>query len=211
MMPTINGFHDYGQILPTTASQVTADVHETAHYFVYQMLHGAPSWFHEAVAIQTNERLTCTSKQTSWGDNYLFEKEKGTGGINMADGSYLTYDYYRKLKKGEVSLSAKEKENQYIIATLFIMGLKDDYKCGFNCFKDVVIKLREKEQNNCMLGTGENCSAVNYGTTWALMWIGNGDKANGELVANQTIKSAVESVVGKSVSSLFDLTGIQYK
>ncbi|MBI5254368.1 hypothetical protein HY932_01140 [Candidatus Falkowbacteria bacterium] len=210
MFPTINGFHQYGQILPIKASEVTADVHETTHYFLYQMLHGIPSWFHEAIAIQTNERLNCVSSQQSWGDYYLYEKEKGIGGINMADGNYLTYDYYRKLKKGQVSLSSKEKEDHYLTGTIFVMGLKDDYKCGFNCVKDIVIKLREKEQTNCMFGIGENCSVVNYGTTWGMFWLGNGDKEGGELAANKLIKATVEEVVGKSVEPLFDLLNIKY-
>ncbi|MFH0815059.1 MAG: hypothetical protein V1902_03240 [Candidatus Falkowbacteria bacterium] len=212
MFPIINGFHQYGQNLPIKASEITADVHETTHYFLFQMLHGVPGWFHEAIAIQTNERLSCVSSQADWGDNYLKEKGGTTGGgINMADGNYLTYDYYRKLKKDQVSLSAAEKDNHYIAATLFIMGLKDDYKCGFNCVKDIVIKLREKEQNNCMFGIGENCSVVNYGATWGLFWLGNGDKDGGELSANKLIKAAVEEVVGKSVTPLFDLLGIKYQ
>jgi hypothetical protein len=210
MFHNLNGFRAYGEVVPTKASYITADVHETTHYFLYQMLHGIPNWFHEAVAIQTNERLSCTSRQTTWGDNYLSEKENSDSGINMDDGNVLTYDYYRRLKKGEVSLSAKEKNDYYISATLFIMGLKDDYKCGAECFKDIVVKLREKEQNTCMIGSGENCAIVNYGVTWAMMWLGNGDKIGGELATNKVIKSTVEEVVGKSVSSLFDLTGIKY-
>lgn len=205
----LNGFRAYNQVVPTKAEYLTADVHETTHYFVYQMLHAPPSWFQEALAIQTNERLNCTSKQTSEGDSYLQEKGNVSGGINMSAGVNLNYDFYKKFKAGKVSLNSSEKKDHYITASLFLMGLKQDYSCGADCIKDVVIKLREYEQNACISGTGTNCSIVNSGDNWLLMGLA-GSTGEDITKANLLIKQKFEEVIGKDISGLFNLVGLAY-
>ena len=207
MFHNINGLHEFGEATPTKASHITADVHETAHYFLYQMVHGAPSWFHEAFAIQTNERLTCTSRQMTRGDSYLKEKDTDYGGINLSGNNFLTYDFYRKYKKGSVSLNVEEKNNHYLTASLFIMGLKDDFACGKDCWRDIVMKLHEYELEKCANGI-DKCGVTNYQGTWGLTWLGGLDGA--EKGANAIIKNVVEEVVGKSVTPLFTLLNIKY-
>lgn len=205
----LNGFRAYGQVVPTKAEYITADIHETTHYFVYQMLHAAPSWFQEAIAIQTNERLNCTNRQTANGDAYLVEKGNTSGGINMSTGGNLNYDFYKKLKQGKVSLSSSEKQDHYILASLFLMGLKQDYNCAADCIKDVVIKLREYEQNACMSGAGANCSIEKTGNGWLLMGL-NGSTGEDITKANALIKQKFEEVIGKDTSALFKLVGLAY-
>ena len=207
MFHNINGARSYGSATPTAAGQITADVHETAHYFLYQMVHGAPGWFHEAVAIQTNERVNCTDRQMTRGDSYLKEKDTDAGGINLSGNNFLNYDFYRKYKKGSVSLTATEKNNHYLTASLFIMGLKDDFACGKDCWRDIVIKLHEYELEKCANGI-DKCGVSNYQGTWGLTWLGGLDGA--EKGANAIIKNVVEEVVGKSVTTLYTLLGIKY-
>ncbi|MBI5077047.1 hypothetical protein HZB94_01560 [Candidatus Falkowbacteria bacterium] len=209
MFHNLNGFRAYGQVVPTKVEYLTSDVHETTHYFIYQMLHAPPSWFQEALAIQTNERLNCSNKQTSDGDAYLQEKGNTSGGINMSAGVNLNSDFYKKFKAGKVSLNSAEKKDHYIVASLFLMGLKQDYNCSADCVKDAVIKLREFEQNACMSGSGANCSIVNAGKNWLLMGL-NGSTGEDITKANALIKQKFEEVIGKDISALFDLVGLVY-
>lgn len=212
MFHNLNGARSYGQVVPTKPEQITADVHETTHYFVFQMLHGAPSWFQEAIAIQTNERLNCSSRQTKWGDGYLEEKNAtANSGIVMGNGRYLDYNFYRDLRDGKISLTAEQSSNEYIKGTLLIMGLKEDYKCGFNCLKDVVIKLREKEQNNCRGADISKCAVTLSGNSWLVGWIGTGlIKDDSEKIVNGLIKQTIDGVVKKDTDSLFKLVGLKY-
>ncbi|NQT49593.1 hypothetical protein HQ571_02770 [Candidatus Kuenenbacteria bacterium] len=205
MFNNMNGFREYNQITPTKPEHLTADVHETTHYFLYQMLHGVPSWFHEAVAIQTNERLDCTDRQMPSGDSYMKEKDTDAGGIVMGNDRYLDYSFYRDFRDGKVSLTAEQKANHYLTGTLFIMGLNEDYSCGFDCVGDAVIKLKEYEQAQCRIGSGVNCAISNYLDTWGLGWIGGA-----EAQSNKVIKQKFEAVIGKSISDLFDLVGLNY-
>lgn len=207
MFHNINGLREFGQATATKASHITADVHETAHYFLYQMIHGIPSWFNEAFAMQTNERLNCTDRQTKYGDSYLKEKDTDYGGINLSGGNFLTYDFYRKFKKGSVSFNATEKNDHYLIGSMFVMGLKDDFACGKDCWRDIVMKLHEYELEHCATGIN-NCAITNYQDTWGLSWLGGVD--GGEKNANAIIKNVVEEVVGKSVTPLFTLLNIKY-
>jgi len=200
----LNGLRDLGQVTPTKASQITADVHETTHYFLYQMLHGAPAWFHEAIAFQTNERLNCSSAQTASGDAYLVEKGTGGGGINMGNKRYLDYSFYRDLRDGKVSLTAAQKADYYVQGSLYIMGLKEDYKCGVDCVKDIVIKLHEKELDNCIGADSSKCSISYTGSNWLTYWLGG----NGESGANAAIKEVTNAVVGKDTSKLFTLMNL---
>lgn len=201
MFHNLDGFREYGQVAPTKPEHVQADVHETTHYFLYQMLHGIPSWFHEAIAIQTNERLNCSDRQASWGDPYLTEKD--TSGIQMSDGTTLTLDFYLRLKQGKTTLSLEEQKDNYIAATLFIIGLKAEYGCGFECVGDIVRKLHEYELKECRTGTNCGIEKGFEPGTWLPMWLG-GSEEN----ANQKIKEATNEVIGNDASALFLLLKI---
>ncbi|MBT5338286.1 hypothetical protein HN858_00485 [Candidatus Falkowbacteria bacterium] len=205
MFHNLDGFREYNQVVPTKPEHLTADVHETTHYFLYQMLHGVPSWFHEAIAIQTNERLDCTDRQMELGDSYLNEKGVNTGGIVMGNDRFLDYGFYRDFRDGKVSLTTAQKDNHYLTASLFLMGLKEEYSCGFECVGDTVIKLKEFEQTQCRTGSGSNCAISNYQDTWGLGWLDGS-----ELKANKVIKQKFEDVIGKDISSLLDLVGLDY-
>lgn len=196
----LNGFREFGEITPTKPEHLTADVHESTHYFLYQMLHAVPSWFHEAVAIQTNERINCSDKQTSWGDTYLPEKE-GDAGINMDDGTTLGVEFYERLKKGETSLSKQEEKESHILGVLFIIALKKDYNCGFYCFRDIVLKLHEIELKNCLQGKCGIEKSEFEENAFNAMWLGGEDKQK----ATELIEKATKEVTGKDASKLFEL------
>ncbi|GEM_PF-2277583 len=201
MFHNLDGFREYGEVVPTKPEYLQADVHETTHYFLYQMLHGIPSWFHEVVAIQTNERLKCSEKQAEWGDSYL--TEKGTGGIIMDDGTTLDLDFYKRLKEGETSLSENEKKDHYITAVLFIIGLKEDYNCGFYCIRDIVLKLHEYELKQCSTDASICAVQETINGQFITMWLG-GSEEN----ANNKIREVTSEVVGEDVISLFTLLQI---
>lgn len=202
----LNGFREYGQITATKPSHLTADVHETTHYFLYQMLHSIPSWFHEAVAIQTNERLNCTATQIDTGDAYLVEKGNLGGGIMMGNKRYLDYSFYRDLRDGKVSLTTVQATEPHILGSLYIMGLKEDYKCGLGCVKDIVIKLREKELDNCTGSDSSKCGVKPLsGADWMSFWMGGVSESG----ANALIKDATNNVLGKDTSKLFNLLEIK--
>ncbi len=148
------GAMSYKENQPTEALQLMADKHETTHYFINQMLHGAPSWFHEAIAIQTNERLNCHPQESIDGDSYLTERkvdlEKNLG-INMDDGTYLNDDFYLRWKNGETTLSDQENQNYYIQGVLWVLGLKIDYGCTESCIRDIILELRKYVQEQCKI------------------------------------------------------------
>lgn len=201
----LNGFRSLGEVVPTKPEFLTADVHETTHYFLYQMLHGLPSWFHEAVAIQTNERLNCSARQAPWGEAYLQERENQKGGIYMDDGTTLNIDFYQRLRDGKTQLSQTELESSHILGTLFAIGLKEDYQCSFECFKDVIIKLREQEQKFCRLGNGKNCAVVNYENSINVFGLGVGESDDWEEITTGIIKDVFDDVTGKNTQPLFNL------
>ena len=202
MFHNLDGFRAYDEVVPTKPEHLQADVHETTHFFIYQMLHGIPSWFHEVVAIQTNERLYCNDKQAEWGDSYLPEKE-GTGGINMADGTSLNLDFYKRLKNGKTSLSEEEKKDHYFTAVLFLLGLKEDYGCGFYCIRDIVLKLHEYELKKCSTDANACANQKFPGDIYMAMWIGGSEEK-----ANELIMTATSEVTGKDVTPLFNFLEI---
>lgn len=201
----LNGFRAFGEVVPTKPEFLTVDVHETTHYFLYQMLHGLPSWFHESLAIQANERLNCSSRQAAWGDAYLQERENQKGGIYMGDGTTLNLDYYRRLRDRKTQLSETELKSPHLLGTLFAIGLREDYQCGFECYRDVVIRLREQEQKFCRLGKGKNCAVANYEKTINIFGLGSGETSDWEKITTEIIKKAFDQVTGKDTQPLFEL------
>lgn len=206
LLNELNGEQDYGEIAPTRPEQLYADVHELTHYFIYQMLHGVPSWFQETMAMQTYERLDCSDRYPSRNaESYLHERPGDTGGIMMDDGTYFNADFYRRLRDGETSLSEDEAGRRHYVGALFAMGLKEDYRCGARCLKDVIIKLRELEQEFCRGENVERCSVNDNDDTLALTWLGH----QGELETTRIIKEAIDEVVGEDTEPLFDLLEIE--
>ena len=201
MFHNLNGYRDYGESNPTKPEQLTADVHETAHYFLYQMVHGVPSWFHEVIAINTNEYLVCNDKQSKWGDSYIPEGDHD--GINMDDGTNLNIEFYKRYKEGKSSLTIEEKQDHYITAVLFIFGLQEDYNCGFYCIRDIVLKLHEYELKAC-LSDSTKCSIQEF----ALGSYFYGYQGGSEEEANKLIKKAVDEITGKDSSTLFNFLEI---
>ena len=201
MFHNLNGFRDYKESNPTKPEQLTADVHETTHYFLYQMLHGIPSWFHEVAAINTNEYLDCSSKQSKNGDPYIPEGEYD--GINMDDGTILNKTFYKNYKIGKNSLSLNEKQDHYITAVLFIFGLQEDYNCGFYCLRDIVQKLYEYELKACSSDSTKCAIQEFVSGSYFYGYIGGSEEE-----ANNLIKKAVDDITGKDSSFLFNLLEI---
>lgn len=203
----LQGSRNYGENQPTEQQQLTADKHETAHYFLNQMIHGPPGWFTEAIAIQTNERLVCHPQENPKGDSYLKERENDFGGIIMSDNTVLNENYYIRLKNGETSLSDPEKKYAHIIGTLWVMGLKLDYGCTENCVRDIVLHLKDHIDKQCQLSQ-DACRLErwiildNSKKTSLYIWVGNNIK-------NSIVKQKTDLVVGQDTSPLFDLLEIK--
>lgn len=187
----LNGFHPFGYNHPTEPEHLMADKHETTHYFLYQMLHYIPSWFHEAIAMQTNERLYCHEQENPDGDAYLIERGENAR-ITMSDGTLFNEEFYRRLRDGETSLAAWEKGESHLIGPLFIMGLKVDYDCEKDCVRDIVVKLREYEEEQCTISQ-EACGAGLY-----TLAVGTGIK-------DPIIKQKAEEVINEDITPLFNL------
>lgn len=154
LFDNLPGDQEFGENQPTKNKHLMADKHETVHYFLHQMLHSPPAWLDEAIAIQTNERLVCHPQESQGGDAYLQERQGDTFGIVMSDNTYLNDDFYQRLKNKQTSLSSFEKTGKtgdYIIGTLWIMGLKLDYGCEKECVRDIILKLKEYVDSQCKI------------------------------------------------------------
>ena len=197
---SFNGLTIKGQSSPTTAQDLLADEHETTHFFLNHMLGPHPSWFSEAIAIQTNERAGCDSKVLTnanpqvyeyslRGDAFLLETpaDKKSYGVKLDDGSYLNTTYYYKLKKGTSRLSNNDQYDPHIIGTLWIIGLKEEYGCTDKCIKDILKELRTYAQNQFTIH--KNCE--------------------GQIVTNKAIYDATKKVLGKDPYALFQLLDIK--
>lgn len=144
----------YNQKEPQKAENIVVDEHEATHIFTYQMLHNAPKWFMEAISIQTEERLHCHSQEAPEGDAYLLETavDAVSGlGINLESGLFLNEDFYQKLKTGEATLSSQEEQNGHILGSLWVMGLKLDYKCNEKCISQIMQELQQYVQQQCQI------------------------------------------------------------
>ncbi|MFH0701084.1 MAG: hypothetical protein V2A62_01465 [Candidatus Woesearchaeota archaeon] len=180
----LSGFHPYEKNHPTKQEHLTADKHETTHYFIFQMLGpSVPLWFHEAIAIQTNERLFCHDREDLNGDAYLNEREEAKDpdykyGVGMDDKTSLNSNFYQRLKKGQTTLSESEKSTSHILGTLFIIGLKEDYHCEKECVTKILYQLYQRRDINAQMPAEE-------------------------------IKVATNTIVGQDTQPIFDLLGIQ--
>ncbi|MBU1177648.1 chitobiase/beta-hexosaminidase C-terminal domain-containing protein [Patescibacteria group bacterium] len=182
-----DGFVEYGEQETDKAVDLRRDIHETTHFFLFNMLKDIPSWFHEAVAIQNAERLVNHAQDWPDGDPYLLEGpgDSEDDGVNMSDGTLLNAGYYRRMKTGETSLSDTEQADGHITGTLYIIGLREDYNCERDCVRDIVRELKDYRNAGC-----ENFA--DYCTS-----LGTAD-----------IKLAADKVVGRDTTMLFSVVGL---
>lgn len=215
----LNGYIKKGNKYVTQLEDLRIDVHETIHIFMSLMLHHIPSWFNEAAAIQTNERLICPNIENhrfSKREAYLSEIDYSLGaGVLDVSGAYINLAYWKKLKENGVPLP-KEIIDSHTKGTLFVLALRDEYGCGADCFRDIIIKLKEMEQQECMQGDGKNCqiklsldlneedNIVPYGLFAS--WVFDKDKR-----PFWRIKKVVEEVVGNDISWILFLLNIDEK
>lgn len=156
------GYVHYGEKEVIASKDIIVDEHEMTHIFLYNMLHGLPSWLDEGVAIQVKERLHCHPQEDQKGDAYLQEVESEfgiSGGINMSDGTVLNEDYYIRLRSGKTNLADSEKGtggSGHKIGTLWVMGLKLDYGCEEKCIAKIIKKLKVYRDEQCQ-NSQEEC------------------------------------------------------
>lgn len=165
---TLSGFKQKGATLPIQINQLLADEHETTHAFLNAMIHAHPSWFSEAIAIQTNERVGCDTKALTpgtevykyslQGDAHLRETPADTrgGGVLLHDNKPLNEEWYNRLKIGQVQLTQREKDS-HVLGTLWIMGLKQDYNCQEQCVVKIIQALHQQQKQRCEQG---NCQDI---------------------------------------------------
>lgn len=215
--PALQGYVAHGEIYPTEASQLIIDEHEMTHYFLFQMLHSIPLWFHEGVAIQTDARVDCDVKahpvkqgigyeKTVENGKFDIDTPRGTGFWSGEDKSILFDEgFYEDLKAGKITISPETtpimynsfgaKENHHF-GSLFMMGLKLDYNCTADCVSKIVKKLRKFEAARC---PGQDC-----GIAFVL-----GTREGEEAITNAIIKAITNEVVGQDTTPLFKLLGFE--
>lgn len=187
------------------SEDIIAEEHEATHFFLYYMLKGHPSWFSEAIAIETNERVNCdvsamdlegSAKEfAKKGDTYLRETQPdliSSGGVVMSDGTTLDNDYFSRLKQGYVFLNENEMRDSHIIGTLWIISLKEDYSCGEQCVLRIVKELQEYASSQCLPGT----------------YCGDNPLQFPDIISNEVIKEKTDLVVGENTEELFKLLGL---
>lgn len=215
--PSLQGYVSHGEIYPTEANQLIIDEHEMTHYFLFQMLHSIPMWFHEGVAIQTDARLDCDVKAHPFNSGIGYEKtlENGKFDIDTPRGSgfwssedpSIVFDegFYEDLKAGKITISPETTPIMYTpfgtkeahrMGSLFMMGLKLDYNCTQDCVRDIILKLKEFEDNRC---PGPECGIA------LVLGIREGE----ETITNAIIKEKVNEVVGEDTTPLFELLGLE--
>ncbi|HLD73144.1 MAG TPA: hypothetical protein VJA23_06195 [Candidatus Nanoarchaeia archaeon] len=159
------GNRSYDQNQPTLPSQLVPEKHETTHYFLNHMLHSVPDWFKEAISIQTEERIKCHPQENPKGDAYLLETEVDLLhpelGINLANGMTLNEEFYQKWKNGGADLPETDKNNYYIQATLWLIGLKLDYSCTEDCIQKILQELRQQVVEECKISQ-EKCGLASW-------------------------------------------------
>ncbi|MBI2572423.1 hypothetical protein HYV86_01055 [Candidatus Woesearchaeota archaeon] len=170
---SLNGFKQKGTTQPTQPNQLLADEHETTHAFLNAMIHQHPSWFSEAIAIQTNERVSCdttaltpntpTYNYSLQGDAHLRETQVDArgGGVILHDGKPLNEEWYQRLKTGQIQLTQREQDS-HVLGALWIIGLKQDYNCKEQCITKIVQTLHQQEKQRCQQGL---CSVPHTITT----------------------------------------------
>ncbi|MEW5954965.1 MAG: hypothetical protein AB1626_00305 [Candidatus Micrarchaeota archaeon] len=191
----LQGTRPFGENHPTLPGHLLADKHETTHLFLAYALHLIPSWFNEAVAIQTNERLYCHPQERPGGDGYLQERPGDYGGVTNPAGVVIDEGVYFRLKRGEVAASALGL-GSHDRGTLFIIGLRVDYNCTKDCVRDIVRALYEYERRGCSLAT-PRCSSQQDAVG-----------AFPQSINASVIKQKTSEVVGRDVTPLFETLGI---
>lgn len=212
----LNGLIPFGFNHPNSPDELLPDVHETTHFFIYQMLHSIPGWFNEGLAIQTNERSGCllealpdnanpqVSQYALRGDSYLLEGPNDndnlavSGCINDNRCYSITEDYYEQLKRGEAPVNANEITGDHPIGAFFMIGLKRDYDCTEDCISEIVKKLHEYEMAQCQQSV--ECSVHPLFPEYS----------GSEVINNTIIKEKAEEVIGEDISPLFDLLDLEY-
>ncbi len=194
---SLNGYVEEGAAFPQKTQHLLADEHETTHVFLNAMLHVHPSWFSEAVAIQTNERVGCDTQSMTpdtavynyslRGDAYLHETltdQKSKGGI-LIQGKPLNSAWYQLLKERRITL---ESQDTHVLGALWIIGLREDYSCEKECVAQIVTRLHQQEKLRCKVG---DCDT----------FTDNG-------ITTADILKATSDTIGEDATSLFLLLGL---
>jgi len=175
-----------GADYPTEVEHLVSDAHEITHYFVGHMLHGVPNWFNEALAYNSEKRLTCGL------DAMLVEEGLAYEYVESKIGSLFKHELdYKQIMSGEMDVPSGAHAN----GSLFLVGLREEFGCEEDCIREIVAELREYEEAMCLAG---ECG-IDPLSGWAA---GNID--------NNIIYKVVTNVVGSEPDKLFDVLDLSY-
>lgn len=107
---------------------VRMEFHELAHVFTNAALErgsSVPDWFEEGFSIQTENRISCSSRQ-------IVFNSMAYAGTN-----------WRRLKLGR-SLYREELSSPHTKGMIFFAALESDYGCGFDCSQHIWNDLQTK-------------------------------------------------------------------
>ena len=121
---------------------------------------------------------------------------------------------YNKLKERNVTLDEiapydeyyKTKHNNHIIGAMFFGALEQDYDCNKKCIARVLYSLHEYKEN-CTGGCFENAKE----SIPELMNVSlNNNDLRIPIFTNNLIKQKSEEIIGKNLTSLFEILEIKY-
>lgn len=175
-----------GADYPTEVEHLLSDVHEMTHYFVGHMLHGLPNWFNEALAYNSDKRLTCGV------DAMFVEEGLAYEYAQSRIGSLFKHELnYEQIMNGEIDVPSGSHAN----GALFLVGLREEFGCEEDCIREIVSGLREYEETMCANGQC-GIDPINGSKKWN--------------IDNDVIYKVVTNVVGSEPDKLFDVLDLSY-
>jgi len=190
------GLWEYGENDVTKQENVGFMIHELAHVFTHHGLGIVPIWFSEGISIYSESRILCHR------DYILSEK---------IDSFSLSYN---RLKIGNATLNEvapyddyyKTEHNSHVIGAMYFGALEQDYNCDANCISKILYALHEYKEN-C---TGECFENAKQNLPETMNTSLNINDLRIPIITNKIIKEKSEDIIGKDLSSLFELLEIRY-
>ena len=193
----IPGLRGYNDTEVTKIENVGFEIHELSHIFTSYGLGIAPAWLTEGIAIYTESRVLCQSKQVLSGkiDDFLSLYQKLIIG-NMTLDEIAPYDEYYKTK-----------HNSHIIGAIYFGALEKDYNCDKKCIARILYSLHEY-RDNCIGECFENAKK----SIPKLMNLSlNNNDLRVPILTNKIIKQKSEEITRENLATLFEILGISYQ
>ncbi len=193
----IPGLINYSETEITEPENVGIELHELTHCFTDNAFgYDSPIWFNEGISIYTESRLQCHP------DHLVTDR------INNIMSSY------ENLKRGKSTLDEvapydnyyKTKHDSHIIGAIFFGALEQDYECGTECISKILYSVYQYR---------ENCTEICFENAKILvprlinLSLNNND-LRVPIITNTVIKQKSEEIIGKDLTSLFEILDITY-